>query len=312
MADAEAPLFHDVAEAPAGGRAVWLRTDDGVRIRVGLWPAGAKGTVLLFPGRTEYVEKYGPAAGEFAQRGYGMLAVDWRGQGLADRLLPDPAPGHVVRFGDYQRDVAAVMALARAEGLPGPFHLVSHSMGAAIGLRALHDGLPVRAAVFSAPMWGIRMHPALRPLAWGLATLLPLVGMGSRLAPSTDSASYVATAAFAGNVLTRDPDMWAFMQRQLAAHPELAIGGPTVQWLREALCETRALARLAAPATPALTMLGAAERVVDIPAIRALMARWPGGRLDLVADAEHELMMEGPAIRARFYDAAAALFDANR
>ena len=106
--------------------------------------------------------------------------------------------------------------------------------------------------------------------------------------------------------------MWAFMQRQLAAHPDLAIGGPTVQWLREALCETRALARLAAPATPALTMLGAAERVVDIPAIRALMARWPGGRLDLVADAEHELMMEGPAIRARFYDAAAALFDAER
>ena len=74
---------------------------------------------------------------------------------------------------DYQRDVAAVMALARAEALARPpFHLVSHSMGGAIGLRALHDGLPVRAAVFSAPMWGIRMHPALRPLAWALATLL--------------------------------------------------------------------------------------------------------------------------------------------
>lgn len=308
----EAPLFADVAEAPPGGRAVWLRTDDGVRIRVGLWPAGGCGTVLLFPGRTEYVEKYGPAAADLAARGYAMLAIDWRGQGLADRLLPDRAAGHVVRFGDYQRDVAAVMALARAEGLAEPFYLIGHSMGGCIGLRALHDGLPVRAAVFSAPMWGIRMPALLRPVAWALACLMPLIGRGDRYAPGMNATSYVASAAFAGNVLTRDPAMWAFMQRQLAAHPDLAIGGPTVQWLREALVETRALMRTAAPAMPCLTMVGAAERVVDIPAIRARMARWPGGRLDLVDGTEHELMMESPAIRARFYDAAVALFQANR
>lgn len=308
----EAPLYGDVAEAPAGGGAVWLSTDDGVRIRVGLWREGARGTVLLFPGRTEYVEKYGPAAGEFAARGYAMLAVDWRGQGLADRLLPDRAPGHVGHFGDYQRDVAAVMALARAEGLAEPFYLLSHSMGGAIALRALHGGLPVRAAVFSAPMWGIRLHPALRPLARALVGLMPRIGLGHCYAPGTNATTYVAAAPFADNVLTRDPAMWAFMQRQLAAHPDLAIGGPTLNWLREALRETRALMRMPAPATPCLTMLGAAERVVDIPAIRARMARWPGGRLELVAEAEHELMMEGPAIRARFYDAAAALFAASR
>lgn len=312
MAEAVAPLFEDVAEAPPGGRAFWLRTDDGVRIRAGFWRTGTRGTVLLFPGRTEYVEKYGPAAADLAARGYAMLAVDWRGQGLADRLLPDRAAGHVGRFGDYQRDVAAVMALARAEGLAEPFYLIGHSMGGCIGLRALHDGLPVRAAVFSAPMWGIRLNPVLRPLAWALACLMPMIGRGFRYAPGMNATTYVVAAAFADNVLTRDPDMWAFMQRQLATHPDLAIGGPTLQWLREALIETRALMRKAAPATPCLTMLGAAERVVDIPAIRARMARWPGGRLELVVDAEHELMMEGPAIRARFYDAAAALFEANR
>ena len=34
-------------------------------------------------------------------------------------------------------------------------------------------GLPVAGAIFSAPMWGIRMAQALRPLAWSL-------GWGSR------------------------------------------------------------------------------------------------------------------------------------
>ncbi len=74
-----APLFEDVAGGPPGGAAHWLRTGDGIRIRVGHWrPEGtAHGTVFLFPGRTEYVEKYGDAAREFTRRGLAMLAVDW-------------------------------------------------------------------------------------------------------------------------------------------------------------------------------------------------------------------------------------------
>ena len=104
-----APFYSDVADGPEHGRAFWLRTTDGVRIRIGLWtPSGAsKGTVLLFPGRTEYTEKYGRAAADFARRGYATLAVDWRGQGLADRLLDDAMSGYVQVFDDYQTDVEA-------------------------------------------------------------------------------------------------------------------------------------------------------------------------------------------------------------
>lgn len=309
---APAPFFADVADAPGGETCAWLETSDGVRVRAACWRGGAKGTVLLFPGRTEYVEKYGPAAGEFALRGYAMATIDWRGQGIADRLLDERAPGHVGRFADYQRDVAALVAFLRAEALPEPWFLVGHSMGGCIGLRALHEGLPVRAVAFSAPMWGIRMHPLMRPLAWAMAVLGPAVGMGDRLVPSTSPMTYVLEAAFDGNLLTRDRMMYEFMQRQLTLHPDLAIGGPTLVWLREALRETRALSRLRSPALPCLTMLGLGERIVHTGAIRDRMGCWPGAAFDLVEDAEHELMMEAPAIRARFYDRAAALFDAQR
>ncbi|PKP84875.1 MAG: alpha/beta hydrolase, partial [Alphaproteobacteria bacterium HGW-Alphaproteobacteria-2] len=47
-----APLDAALAESPPGGHAAWLRTDDGVRLRAALWPEGARGTVLIFPGRT--------------------------------------------------------------------------------------------------------------------------------------------------------------------------------------------------------------------------------------------------------------------
>lgn len=307
-----APFFADIAEAPEGQECRWLTTADGVRLRAAFWRKGAKGTVLLFPGRTEYIEKYGPAAGEFARRGYAMITLDWRGQGLSDRPLSDPMTGHIAAFGDFQRDVAALVALARAEKLPEPYFLLTHSMGGAIGLRALYDGLPVKAAVFSAPMWGIRIHPALRPAAWVLSTLSRPLKRGHLYAPGTAAVTYVLEAGFGENMLTRDPAMFDFMRRQVTAHPDLALGGPSLHWLNEALRECLELRRRPSPDLPCYTALGLLERVVDTAPIHARMARWPKGELDLIPGAEHEVMMEAPAIRARFYDKAAALFDRSR
>lgn len=305
----QAPFLAEVTRAPENVTCAWLRADDGVRLRVAGWRAGCKGTVLLFPGRTEYIEKYGPAAGEFTARGYSVLTIDWRGQGLADRLIPDARRGHVRRFSDYQRDVDAAIAFAREIDLPQPWFLVGHSMGGCIGLRALHRGIPVRAVTFSAPMWGIKMHPLMRPVAWSLSFAATISGQGWRMTPSTTPENYVLTNPFEDNVLTRDPEMYEFMRRQLVAHPELGIGGPTLQWLYEALKETRALMRMDAPDIPCLTVLGAEERIVHAAAIHDRMRRWPGAEFDLVGNAEHELMMETPPIRQRFFDRAAGLFD---
>jgi lysophospholipase len=50
--------------------------------------------------------------------------------------------------------------------------------------------------------------------------------------------------------------------------------------------------------------------VVDTNAIRALMARWPGSKLELFPGARHEVLMERPPVRDGFCDRAAALFAA--
>lgn len=307
-----APFFAEVADAPEGAVAAWLETVDGLNIRAAYWRGGEQGTVLLFPGRTEYIEKYGPAAREFGRRGYSMATVDWRGQGIADRLLDERAPGHVGAFADYQLDLAALVDFLRAERLPEPWFLVAHSMGGCIGLRALVHDLPVRAVAFSGPMWGIRLPYAMRPIAWGITSIAPLLGQGHRFVPAASPITYVLDVAFKDNLLTRDPEMYDFMRRQMTQHPELAIGGPTLGWLRAALQEMRALSALPSPTLPCLTAMGGNERIVDPDAIRARMARWPGGVLEVLADAEHEVMMEVPATRRRFYDLAADLFDTAR
>jgi len=307
-----APFLAAEADGPPGGRAVWLRASDGVRIRAAVWPGGAKGTVLLMPGRTEYIEKYGRAAGDLLARGWSVVAVDWRGQGLADRALPDRMAGHVADFDEYQRDLDAVMDWAAAEGLARPWMLMAHSMGGSIGLRALYRDLGFRAAAFSAPMWGIAMPAWQRPVAPVLAALAGPLGLGGRYVPGTGPANYVATTAFEGNVLTTDRGMWDYMAAQMLAEPGLLLGGPTLTWLNAALRECAALMRLPPPRTPALSVLGTLEKVVCPAPVHRRMAGWANGQLELVPGAEHEIMMEGAAVRKRFFDAAAALYEANR
>ncbi len=131
-------------------------------------------------------------------------------------------------------------------------------------------------------------------------------------APGTNEQTYVATATFQGNVLTTDPDMWNYMHHQIRTQPDLALGGPSLAWLRAALRECRALAALPSPRTPCITALGTAEKVVDVAPIHLRMAAWSNGRLDLYPGAEHEVPMEQPFHRNRFLDDAARLFNSNR
>jgi lysophospholipase len=304
--------FHDgVADAPPGAVVVWAQVGS-TRIRLASWKTGQKGTVLLLPGRTECIEKYGRAAGDLVARGFSVITIDWRGQGLADRPLSDQMMGHVDDFAEFQEDLDAMLEEARRLDLPQPFYMVAHSMGGCIGLRGLMRGLPVKAAAFSAPMWGIAMAAWLRPVASVVSVLARPLGLVSRYAPSTSGETYLLQAPFAGNVLTSDREMWDYMRRQVAEVPSLALGGPSIGWLKAALAECAALAAMPAPRVPAICALGTAEKVVDVPPVHLRMAGWANGQLDLYPGAEHEIMMEGAAARKRFFDRAAALFEANR
>ena len=79
----------------------------------------------------------------------------------------------------------------------------------------------------------------------------------------------------------------SIMQRQLVAHPELALGGPSVTWLYLALRETASLARTPPPAIPTLTFLGADERIVATEPVHKVMEHWKNGELVVVPKAEH-------------------------
>ena len=171
----------------------------------------------------------------FADRGYAVVAIDWRGQGLSDRLIDDPMTGHVFDFGDYQSDVAALLAVGRGRGaaaaaFPGrafdgrrhrPALADRRAGGARRGVLGADVGHPHGAAAAG-------RSPGRSAWAW------PKIGRGEDYAPGTSATSYADTQPFEGNVLTNDPEMYAYMQAQTnappgpgarRAHPALAVSG---------------------------------------------------------------------------------------
>ena len=300
-----APYHADVAAGPPG-RAVWADAD-GVDVRVALWPLeGARATALIFPGRTEHCEKYGPLAADLRGAGLAAAAIDWRGQGLTVRPRRNRRSGHVGDFVEFQADVDAMVATARAAGLPEPFHLVAHSMGGLIGLRALMRGAPLARAAFSAPMWGLPLPAPRRAAAWGLSWLGAKLGLGEAATPFSGKSAEPAAMPFEGNLLTTDRDTFAWIKRHHATHPDLTLGPPSLAWLGAALREMDEVAALPSPDAPALTLLGGDERIVDAGAIRDRMGRWPGGALLELAGARHEVLMETPERRGPALAAVAA------
>ncbi len=310
-----APYFAEITDAPAPERAFWVWAKDGVRLRLGVWPGEAqgerpvRGTVFVLPGRTEYIEKYSTVADDLSRHGLTAIAIDWRGQGLADRLAEDPMLGHVGQFADYQMDMIAMAEAARDLALPKPWFLLAHSMGGCIALRAVTDGAPFAAVAFSGPMWGISIPAWKRPFAWILSMIGTQFGFGKRYAPSTTGAkSYILSEPFSSNALTRDAPSYQLMRDQLTARPELQLGGPSLQWLGGALAEARMLARRPAPDIPCITIMGSSEAVVDSARIRDRMAQWSRSVFYVEPSGRHELLMEDLATRRRMVDMIARTF----
>ena len=257
MTQLQAPLAD--CGAPDTGRAHFLRASDGTTIRVAHWPGDRH--VMILPGRTEYIEKYGLVIADLAKAGWGALAIDWRGQGLSDRLHPDPLLGHVDHFHDYQHDLDALQTYADTVA-PGPKPWLAHSMGGCIAMRGLARGKTVPAIAFSAPMLGLAQPPLQLVALRTLSTLLRPFGLDKRYAPTTGPAFGLPSMGFGDNNLTSDPDQFDRMKAQITNDPALSLGGPSLRWLAEASKEMNALAALASPQVPALFGLGCDEAIV--------------------------------------------------
>src|ERR1700704_5858130 len=209
-----------------------LKTPDGVSLRFARWapPPGRKGTVCLFQGRAEFIEKYFETVRDLRSRGFAVATLDWRGQGLSDRALRNSRKGYVRDFSRYDVDLDTFIREVVLPDCPPPFFALAHSMGASILLRAAYQGHRwFDRTVLLAPM--IALPGMRRTMATRVAVkIMGLMGLGGAYVPGGD-ASVMMQRPFTGNLLTSDPVRYARNVAVLEAEPSLAIGSPPGAWM---------------------------------------------------------------------------------
>lgn len=286
-----------------------FQTSDGLRIRWGYRPpprSPTRGAVVLLNGRTEYLEKYAETADDLHRRGWAVYSLDWRGQGLSDRLTANRLKGHVGRFCDYLDDLAQFVDLIADHGAARPLMLVAHSMGAHIGLRFMRERRhPFACAVLLSPMLDIELPAVPRRLLRGYVKAAVRLGFGQAFVPG--GAVYAhKDRIFSENPLTSDPERFQRRVAEIAANPRLALGGVTYGWLNAAF---NSIDRVAAPgfarglALPLLIVRAAEDRIVSRWAQARFCRQAPDCRRVDIPGARHELLLETDACRRLLWQA---------
>jgi lysophospholipase len=294
---------------PEGAVVGTLTTPDRVKLRFARWapPPGRKGTVCVFPGRGEYIEKYFETVRDLRTRGFAVAVLDWRGQGLSDHKFRDPRKGHVRDFAEYSIDLETLMHEVVLPDCPPPLFALGHSMGATVLIRAARQGQRwFDRMVLTAPM--IRLSGPRAGFTTRLSVrALRLIGLGAVYVPKTGDMPMMPP--FMGNVLTSDPVRYARNAAILEAEPALGLGGPTVAWASAALAAMRELADPVYAASirqPILMVAAGRDEVVSTPAIEDFATVLRAGSHLVIAGSRHEILMELDRYRSQFW----AAFDA--
>ncbi len=286
-----------------------MHTPDGVDIRYAHWPSDAgKPTIVFLSGFRECIEKHFETIEDIRKRGHGVFTMDWRGQGLWTRALPNRQKVHIDDFDLHVRDLGQLMTEIVRPKIDGLVYLFAHSMGGHLALRYLHnDRFGVDGAILCAPMFGFGSLPgvaiATAALSWGAARFGKAhdYGMGR-------SDYSLRHRQFDGNPLSKDPDRFEEEHRQLDANPELRTGGPTWGWLLAAfrsIRTTRDEQYLKASVAPVYIVQAGADTVVSNAAQMWFKDRMNTAQFFCVEGSAHEILREQDIYRDQIW----ALFD---
>lgn len=299
---------------PSGAVSGTFAGYDGMPLRFTRWPRTLgpnRGTVCCFTGRTEFIEKYFEVVADLRRRGFAVAIMDWRGQGGSYRLLSNRRKGYIQDFSEYDRDLACFMRMIVMPDCPPPYYALAHSMGAHVLIRnAASAASWFERIIALAPM--LELHPdnlkSSRWLARLYAEAGTVLGFGTRYVRGGSDLP-ADGPSFELNNLTSDRERWTRNAALIAAAPELALGSPTIGWLRSAF---RSMAMLTEPNyaarvhVPMLVFVAGADKIVLPRTIEDFATRLKIGAQVLLPTARHEILQEADAIRSQFW----AAFDA--
>lgn len=258
--------------------------------------------MLFLPGRGDHYEKYLETLDYYANLGWHVTSIDWRGQGGSGRLLPDPSVGHIDDFAIWITDLTAFWQewkLSRR----GPHVVLAHSMGGHLAMRALVEkAIDPDAVAMSAPMLGI--HTGGLPLAVNhiVAKLMCRLGRSNQAAWKV-SEKPLSPMNLRQKILSNDKDRYDDELAWWTLRPEVKLGPPSWHWVERAIASIRLMEQpgtLESVDTPILLLATTADQLVSTPRIIADAKRLPNAETMIFGkEAAHELLRDADGVRDR-------------
>lgn len=301
---------------PSGAFVSSFQGYNAVALRCARWEATRgplRGTVCVFQGRAECIEKYYETIADLRRRGFAVATFDWRGQGQSDRILRDHFKGHVSDFSDYERDLVIFMKDIVLPNCPPPYYALAHSMGGNILLK--HATRPVaewfERLVLTTPMLAFNDGRIGYPQSFvkSYAKAGCYMGFGGAYVFGGTDDPFELNKTFEGNILTSDQNRWERNTAILSTSPRLGIGSPTVAWLNAAYNSCAAIDHpnfASSVRVPTLMFAAGEDKLVSTSHIEEFGVRLKVGNHVLIPDARHEILQEKETVRQRFW----ATFDA--
>lgn len=297
---------------PSGAVVGLLDCNDGVKVRYARWQCTAEprlGTVCLFPGRAEFIEKYFETITDLRRRGFAVAIMDWRGQGGSSRLLSNAAKGHAENFAHHDDDLRRFMMEIVLPDCPPPYYCLAHSMGGHLALRSAQT----RVCWFDRMVLVAPMIQFLAPgnnfaIRCSIAETATLLGLGDLFIPGGNRRP-PESVPFEENCLTSDPLRYERAREVLRAAPQLALGSPTIGWVAAACSSTNmihSMAFMEGLRVPTLIVAAGNDQIVSTDAIEIFAMRLKNCARIVIAGAKHEILQERDDLREQFW----AAFDA--
>lgn len=295
------------------GQKISLTARDGVKLSAikFIHPEG-KDTIVVLPGWSETHAKYLEVIYDLYQQGYSVYALDHRGQGFSQHLIESNSHiSYVDKFEDYINDLQLFVNSVVLKEVSDRPYLLAHSMGGAISLFYLQTSQHYfKAVVLCSPMLQINTKPYPSFVANPLIGVLRALGKGKKYAPG--KGDYDPDAIFKDNILTHSEPRFQMFKMMNFIYPETIIGGPSVNWVFEAVKATKKLKGIGEEfSVPLLIFQASGDQIVKIKRQNKLCKRAQNCRLEVFEGAHHEILMEVDAHRNRAIQEILSFFQAN-
>ncbi len=306
------PKQFDRRSIPAEATETIWHAADGWPIRRIDWNTRAegkhatRGSILFLGGRGDHYEKYLETLDRYANRNWGVTAIDWRGQAMSGRMLDDANVGDIDDFATWVADLKSFFQMWKPAH-PGPHIILAHSMGGHLAIRAaIEKVIDPDALVLIAPMLSIHSRGLPLSITGAAARLMVKLGRGGHAAWKISEKPLTPLTSRA-RILTHDDARYEDETAWWSMRPMLKLGPGSWRWVDRAVASIRKIHRAGtfeSVKIPVFIAATTADQLVSTDQTIADVKRLPNGELMLFGDeAAHEILRETDDVRDRLLQA---------